>query len=245
MDEAPNCAICDAPPYPECPCEAERLQIAIKQAEQRAMDERLAEIRSVIHLAGRRRLLTLARDWVINHARQHILKAFESLSAIRKKAHAGYLASLPNYDIYMRYSGRPPLPPMYVSTLQAQIADAHKELKRGIDADWRASVLRYPIVLDYFYSLIELRLPSDRSQEVIQPPFAAAGYADRGYERAYMDASSVGMETKKKKRRDRESSVGPERHSALHRVMRGPPAAPTPPLQGGGFPRPPDPYMRY
>lgn len=187
-------------------------------------------------------LLTVCRDWVINHARQHILKAFEALSSIRKQAHSAYLASLPNYDIYMRYSGRPPLPPMYVATLQAQIAEAHSELKRGIDADWRASVLRYPIVLDYFYSLIELRLPNDRSQEVVQPPFAAAGYADRGYDRAYIDASSVGMEKKKKKRRDREGSIGPERHTALHRVMRGPPAAPTPPLQHGAFPRPPGPY---
>jgi hypothetical protein len=45
MDASPNCAICNAPPYPECSCESERLQIAVKQAEQRAMDERLAEIR--------------------------------------------------------------------------------------------------------------------------------------------------------------------------------------------------------
>lgn len=45
MDAAPNCAICNAPAYPECPCESERLQIAVKQAEQRAMDERMAEIR--------------------------------------------------------------------------------------------------------------------------------------------------------------------------------------------------------
>lgn len=45
MDAAPNCAICNAPPYPECSCESERLQLAVKQAEQRAMDDRLAEIR--------------------------------------------------------------------------------------------------------------------------------------------------------------------------------------------------------
>jgi hypothetical protein len=67
---------------------------------------------------------------------------------------------------------------MYVATLQTQIAEAHAELKRGIDADWRASVLRYPEVLDYFYSLVELRLPDDHSREVVEPPFAAAGYAD-------------------------------------------------------------------
>lgn len=45
MDAAPNCAICNAPPYPECSCESERLELAVKQAEQRAMDERLSEIR--------------------------------------------------------------------------------------------------------------------------------------------------------------------------------------------------------
>jgi hypothetical protein len=45
MDAAPNCAICNAPPYPECSCESERLQIAVKQAEQRAMEERMGEIR--------------------------------------------------------------------------------------------------------------------------------------------------------------------------------------------------------
>lgn len=45
MDAAPNCAICNAPAYPECPCESERLQIAVKQAEHRAMEEKLTEIR--------------------------------------------------------------------------------------------------------------------------------------------------------------------------------------------------------
>jgi hypothetical protein len=141
----------------------------------------------------------------------------------------------------MRYSGRPPIAHMYVATLQAQIAEANAELKRGIDLDWRASVLRYPVVLDYFYSLIELRLPNDRSQEVVQPPFAAAGYADRGYDAGYIDPT-VGVERKKKKRRDREGSAGPERHAALNRIMRGPPPVPTPPLQHGAFPRPPGSY---
>ncbi|KAF2822666.1 hypothetical protein CC86DRAFT_255559, partial [Ophiobolus disseminans] len=170
FDEAPNCAICNAPAYPECPCESERLEIAVKQASKRALEERLTEVRA----------------WVINHSRHHILEAFEILTSIRKQAHSAYLASLPNYDIYTRYSGRPPLPPAYVTTLLAQIAEADGELKRGIDADWRASVLRYPVVLDYFYSLTELRLPSDRDAAVINPPFAAAGYADRGYDTTHI-----------------------------------------------------------
>lgn len=214
MDAAPNCAICNAPAYPECPCESDRLQIAVKQAEARAMEDRMAEI----------------RDWVINHARQHILNAFERLTSTRKQAHLAYLASLPNYEIFMRYSGNPPIHPMYISQLQGQIQDAHTELKRGIDADWRSSVLRYPEVLDYFYSLVDLRLPDDRSQCVVEPPFAAAGYADRGY----MDPSRLSVEKKKKKRRDREGSLPPEKHIALSRVMHGPPPVPSPPIHHGG-----------
>ncbi|KAF9741408.1 hypothetical protein PMIN03_006909 [Paraphaeosphaeria minitans] len=228
MDAAPNCAICNAPAYPECPCESERLQIAVKQAEHRAMEEKLTEI----------------RDWVISHARQHILNQFERLTSTRKAQHSAYLATLPNYTVYMQYSGHPPIHPIYVENLQRQIAEAHAELKRGIDADWRASVLRYPDVLDYFYALVQLRLPDERSPQVVEPPFAAAGYADRGF---------AGQIAKEKKKKRRDSSLAPvERgrhrdeppmHAVLGRVG-GPPAAPTPPI-GGGYPRPPPMYPGY
>jgi hypothetical protein len=45
MDAEPNCAICSAPPKSACPCESERLQIAMDQAQARAMDDKLAHIR--------------------------------------------------------------------------------------------------------------------------------------------------------------------------------------------------------
>lgn len=55
-DATPSCAICGnpAPRGQECPCEAERLELAVKQAEVRAMDARLHEIRSVLLSAGYR-----------------------------------------------------------------------------------------------------------------------------------------------------------------------------------------------
>lgn len=43
-DPAPNCAICYGAPD-TCPCESERLAIAVEQAERRRMDEQLARIR--------------------------------------------------------------------------------------------------------------------------------------------------------------------------------------------------------
>ncbi|KAF2091750.1 hypothetical protein K490DRAFT_21420, partial [Saccharata proteae CBS 121410] len=164
---APSCAICSnpAPPGSECSCEAERLEIAVRQAEQRAMDGKMAEI----------------RDWVINHARTHVLQLFTNLSSARRAAHTAYLSSLPFYSFYIQHHGAPPLHPAALNQLKAQIADAHADFKRGVDLDWRASVLRYPEVLDYFYGLVELRLPSERSASVADPPFAQAGYKDGGF----------------------------------------------------------------
>src|ERR1051326_3541947 len=126
MDPAPNCAICNAPAYPECSCESERLQIAVKQAEKRAMEGRLAEIRLVSRIAhglvrGSPGPLSMrppqhgltfssrGSDWVISHAREQILHGFERLTSARKSAHATYLSSLPYYTVYMQYSGHPPL----------------------------------------------------------------------------------------------------------------------------------------
>ncbi|KAK8159843.1 hypothetical protein IWX90DRAFT_389804 [Phyllosticta citrichinensis] len=167
-ESAPNCCICNKPAVrgQECSCEAERLELAVRQAEQRSMEKRLDEI----------------RDWVVNHSRTHILQAFERLSSRRKTAHNAYLSSLPFYSIYVQYHGTPPLHPTALNTLRAQIAEANAELKRGIDNDWRLSVLRYPEVLDYFYGLVELGLPPDRDSRVARPPFAVAGYADQGFE---------------------------------------------------------------
>ena len=185
------------------------------------------------------------RDWVISHARQHILSAFQRLTGARKQAHSQYLASLPYYSVYMEYSGHPPIHPIHLAQLQAQITEAHAELKRGIDADWRASVLRYPEVLDYFYSLVYIKVPPEDSTRVLQPPFAVAGYKDAGY-----DHSRIKVK-KKKRRSDRESSAAPDERSrggrrgedhmftVAHR-LRGPPPVPTPPIQPG-YPPPPPP----
>jgi hypothetical protein len=135
----------------------------------------------------------------------------------------------------MRFSGAPPIHPMYIQQLQSQIAEAHAEFKRGIDLDWRASVLRYPEVLDYFYSLVELKFPSEDHRSVAEPPFAVAGYQDRGYMAG--EPSRVGSEKpKRKKRRD---SAGAERHSGVNRLMRMPPPVPSPPTQQTGYGRPP------
>jgi len=65
--------------------------------------------------------------------------------------------------VYAQYRGRPPLHAPILATLHRQIADADADLRRDIDADWKACVLRYPEVLAYFYSLVNVRLPPEAS----------------------------------------------------------------------------------
>jgi hypothetical protein len=167
----PNCAICNKPknlPSGKCSCEADRLEIAVKQAQAGKMDDKLDELRKVSHNSRTLFSLTSYRQWVIQHTRDKILKIFSRLSETRKKTHSEYLASLPNYDIYMRYSGRPPINPLYIANLQSQIQEAHEELKRGIDADWRVALLRYPEGLDYYYSLAKLDIPEESDERILQ-----------------------------------------------------------------------------
>ena len=74
-----------------------------------------------------------------------------------------HLAHLTERAIY--YYGTRPHP--------TEIAAANAELKRGIDEDWRASVQRYPEVLEYFYSLVTFTLPRDDDLAVKDPPLSA------------------------------------------------------------------------
>ena len=74
-----------------------------------------------------------------------------------------HLAHLTERALY--YYGTRPHP--------SEIAAANAELKRGIDEDWRASVQRYPEVLEYFYSLVTFTLPRDDDSAVKDPPLSA------------------------------------------------------------------------
>jgi hypothetical protein len=62
----------------------------------------------------------------------------------------------------------------------SELIAADAELKRGIDDDWKASVQRYPEVLEYFYGLVDLSLPGEEEDGVRDPPLSALGGGKRG-----------------------------------------------------------------
>ncbi|KAF1992119.1 hypothetical protein K402DRAFT_306600, partial [Aulographum hederae CBS 113979] len=140
------CAMCAGhgdPDTGDCMCETKALEQAIAQAEKRWVESWMARI----------------RDWVQHRAVTHVTTQFETLKAQRLQAHKTYLWSIPNFEAWMRYQRRPPLHPYALQQLQRQIADADARLKRGIDADWKTCVIKYPEVLDYFYNQVQVQLP--------------------------------------------------------------------------------------
>ncbi|KAJ2905431.1 hypothetical protein MKZ38_005529 [Zalerion maritima] len=140
----PDCAICRLPADADCGCEAKGLETAIKQAEQRIMHAMYMEIRT----------------WVRQHAQDYVLAYFSQLSERRKAQHQQQIENLRSYA-YHHYRA-PPHP------TDMQAADA--QLKKGIDEDWQRSVQRYPEVLEYFFSLVEVTLPTENDPSVKDLP---------------------------------------------------------------------------
>jgi hypothetical protein len=143
----PDCAVCHAPANLACDCESKMLENDIKQAEDRIMKAIYQDIRT----------------WVRSHAQDFILEYFSQLTERRKVAHAAHIDSL-HAHAYYHYNA-PPHP--------AQLTEAEAALKQGIDEDWQASVRRYPEVLEYYFSLVEMTLPADDEPAVKRPPLGA------------------------------------------------------------------------
>ncbi len=65
-----------------------------------------------------------------------------------------------------------------------EIQAAQMAFKRGIDEDWQSSVQRYPEVLEYYYSLVDLVLPADNDPVVRDPPLSALSGSRKASRRA-------------------------------------------------------------
>ncbi|EJT79030.1 hypothetical protein GGTG_04119 [Gaeumannomyces tritici R3-111a-1] len=143
----PDCAICRSPATLRCDCEAKGLDQAVRQAEQRMMQSVYNDIRT----------------WVRSHAQDYILQYFHYQTERRKAAHSAHLERITAHSYH--YYHQPPHP--------NEVMAAQATLKRGIDDDWQASVQRYPEVLEYFYSLVDLSLPEDTDPAVKDPPLSA------------------------------------------------------------------------
>lgn len=111
------------------------------------------------------------RKWVLDHARNQVITTFHEMRAMRIEAHRNYLQTLPFYTLYHRYNGAPPLGAAQLQLIHSQISSANHTLQQGVDQDWRTACMQYPQVLDYYFSLIQVRLPRDDDIAITDPRF--------------------------------------------------------------------------
>ncbi|RDL35812.1 uncharacterized protein BP5553_06424 [Venustampulla echinocandica] len=138
------------------------------------------------------------------------------LTTRRKEYHASHMQRIHERASYY-YNARPH---------PSEIAAAEAELKRGIDDDWKASVQRYPEVLEYFYGLVDLNLPGDDETCVRDPPLSALGGVGSGRERKVRLREPV-VEREMNRERERRSMGRRERDRERERPV----APPPPPLR--------------
>lgn len=111
------------------------------------------------------------RVWVLNHARMQIISTFQEMKRLRIAAHWAYMERLPCYTVFKAFNGAPPLHPNQIMTLKNQIAQANEIFRQGIDEDWRRSCLKYPEVLDYYFSLVRFSIPKENDALLRNPSF--------------------------------------------------------------------------
>lgn len=175
----PDCAVCHSPASAACECEAKALTKALRRAEHRVMSAIYDDIRFVARPPSHRasappdglanRAVT-GRAWVRQRAQDHVLDYFRELSERRKNDHSSKLDHLTAQAFYQYHAAPHP----------RDLRDLEVALKRGIDLDWQASLQRYPEVLDYYFSLVQLRLPRDSDPALLGPLGAHGGHGDRG-----------------------------------------------------------------
>jgi len=118
----------------------------------------------------------------------------------RYQQHVAYLQTLPCFTLYTRWHGNPPIHQSQLQQLNYQIQVANESFKRGVDEDWRRSCLRYPDVLDYYFSLVELDFPHE-TDSVVKNPIFGAPLKDTRRIRARGGGGGGSKEHRKKHRR--------------------------------------------
>lgn len=164
------------------------------------------------------KFLTQFRDWAAEHAQDAINTSFRQLKAQRLRNYKAHLRSLPYFDLYQRYRGNPPLYPSQLQIIRSQILAANVTLRARVDEDWYRSCAKYPRVLDYYFSLVDVKIPNDRDPTMLNPRFDLP------------PRELLRLQERRQTSESRDRSANEGRRRQRRRPSRGrtPPAAPLP-----------------
>ena len=104
----------------------------------------------------------------MNQARDRIVYDFNKLKEVRYTTYMAVIEALPYFTLYTKY-GSQRLSQPQVQSIQFNLQNAKHMYQTTITADWRSCCLKYPAMLDYFLSLIEIRCPDTRSAAIRDP----------------------------------------------------------------------------
>ncbi|XWW95122.1 hypothetical protein V2A60_003073 [Cordyceps javanica] len=120
---------------------------------------------SQIQTADLTPVLSLYSSWVRRRARDYILAYFHLISEPCKDAYSMHLDTI-KATCFAHYNAPP---------TAAHYASAERDYRTSIDLAWTLAVKRYPEVLNYFYSLVQVSLPDDDDPAVKCPPMDRLG----------------------------------------------------------------------
>ncbi|KAI6245066.1 hypothetical protein HI914_07033 [Erysiphe necator] len=140
----PDCSICGAPGFNLCRCEGLELEAAVNRAQELMMANCLEQI----------------REWVKFRARNFILDYFKRLSNQHEREYNEHILEIESRSTHYYNSAQ------YLNEVDLEGA----RLKHNINEAWKASIQRYPEVLQYFYTLVDISRPDDSDACVINPP---------------------------------------------------------------------------
>ncbi|KAI5271385.1 hypothetical protein E4T47_05277 [Aureobasidium subglaciale] len=150
-----------------CQHENEGLKRALEEASHRWMAS--VEMQQIKHVDSDNTDLGTdsyhPRHWALRHAREWIMFTYNQMVDIRKQQYEAHLATIPYYELYKIYSGRPPISQPQMHELRMQMSAAQGAYQRGIDEDWKNKVL------DYYFNLVDFKLPGEKSVAVLEPMF--------------------------------------------------------------------------
>lgn len=138
---------------------------------------------------------------MLSHAKEQVLATFNHLKAQRYERHMQYLQQLPCYTVYLKFMPNPPLSASQLNLLHERIGQAQAIYQAGIDEDWRRSCLKYPEILDYYFSLVEFSWPDDWEPVVKEPRFGVAVQEPRNRLKNRRESLDHGTSHRKRSRR--------------------------------------------
>jgi hypothetical protein len=143
----PDCAICNAPAFQGCDCEARGFDIAVRQAEQRILAPKFNRIRAWVR--GQ------SQDAVLRDFNAHLQQRRESSANV---AHPKWTKASPTAQTApSKQAENEILPP------------THQE----VNELWKAATQKFPDTLEYYFGLVDFSLPPDDDLMVLDPPLSA------------------------------------------------------------------------